>query len=125
MTTKRDTYLALALRCEQEEPSRELDARIGLARGGVADFTSSLDAAVALIGDEWSLKVSAWDNGYLGGHAWLMAPSSTYASDMKIWGEGHVARQPTDKTYSDAHAAFPRAICAAFFRALAAMEVKP
>jgi hypothetical protein len=64
MTAKRDDYLALALRCEKEEPSRKLDAEIGSTLEVYSDkgsalydwplrYTTSLDAAVTLVPEGW------------------------------------------------------------------------
>ena len=83
-------------------------------------YTRSLDAAMTLIGkvdgSQLSVRLSAWDGGKLGAHAWLFALSDRYMSDVKCWGEAHIG-WPGCKTIERAHSLFPLALCAACLRA--------
>ena len=87
------------------------------------EYTSSLDAAMTLIGDDWSIRLSAWDDGKLGAHAWLFAPSSPVMSDVKCWGEAHIG-WPDCHSYKEAHRHFALALCIAALRARAS-QAKP
>lgn len=61
-----NALIALAVRCEREEPSRELDRAIWLAIDPGAkptaadwdDYTISLDAAVTLVPEGWVFEIS-------------------------------------------------------------------
>lgn len=133
----------LALLEKAEGPSRKLDLRIQyavydtrdfdavfaghdehirevLAISQVPEYTRSLDAALTLRckanGNELAPRISVWDNGKLGAHAWLFAPSSRVMSDVKCWGEGHLG-WPNCHSIKRAISLLPLALCIASIKA--------
>lgn len=58
--SRSDELLALAARCEAEEPSRHLDLDILMAcqmPPGIKPYTTSLDAAVTLVPEGWTGRI--------------------------------------------------------------------
>jgi hypothetical protein len=113
MTTKRDTYLALARRCEQEEPSRHVDFLIRYHALGVPMtdtepcplFTSSLDAAVTLVPEGWE---------------WSYSNTRPHGHRIELWRDDNFSSVPS--AYSDKSKTFAQGVAAAGLRALAALE---
>jgi len=106
MTTKEE-YLALAERCEREEPGADLDSAIWKAlfpaepSANWEDYTSSLDAAVTLVPN---------GNGYIAGK------KSIDTADGVVFGSERTVRVTASTP--------ALALCAAALRARAAL-VKP
>lgn len=110
--------LELANRCETEEPSRELDHCIWWAlRPNVTgeepppSYTTSLDAAVTLVPDQWAWFVE-----------WIGAPFTEGMARLWIPGQ-RTLNLATEQVHVEAKTP-ALAICAAALRARAAM-VKP
>lgn len=124
MTTAAE-YIALAERCEREEPSRELDVEIALALGWQPEpdrdwnfwidpttpdrfrllrhYTTRLDDALTLV----SADVTAWRVGK-GSIAWAVVATGSYGAKNYV---AHTAQARTPEG----------ALCAAALRARAAM----
>lgn len=125
----RTRLLALADRCEREEPSRNLDWAIGditkspLHGFFMPTFSSSLDAAVTLMGERgWGLT---WDIKSV--HAGGIGLPANIGVCAYVW-TGHMTnkstfrRSPPVATFSEATKWLPRLICAAALRARAAVQ---
>lgn len=127
-STPSDTLRALADRCEQQAPSRELDIAIATALGwtrhkldpslwrdpenddgrprNVRRYTTSLDAAVTLVPE---------DCGFMLGKYWRKEPG--------IWWSAHLAWGTSGDGAEVFDLRSPAlALCAAALRAMAAME---
>jgi len=119
--------LALAERCEREEPSFDLDLAIqnavghdnifyGSPNGDLSDesdygpnhYTGSLDAAVTLVPEECGMDTSRY---------WLRKPASAVYAVSLLWGTKGENVEVLDCT------SLPRAICAAALRARAAIAL--
>lgn len=120
--TKAEQFEALALRCEQAVDSDgNLDKAILLALGyswrgmdywhsddkriwrNPSNFTASLDAALTLVPEGWSVSVSI--------------------NERHTWGQATMGRSyPTNKTIATEHRTPALALCAAALRARAQME---
>ena len=101
---ERETLLALADRCERERPGEDLDYAIGqtlpvvVGRPRMRHYTTSLDAAVALVPE---------------GCAWEVARSISYVDRAVVYGH--------DLHFDTEGSAPALALCAASLRARAAM----
>jgi len=107
MSAVRETLMAVAERCEREEPSQTLDFDILDALTPPATpwkykpYTTSLDAAVTLVPAGWSFFLGLSENGR---HAQVTL------------GRSH----PTNRTVIQEGRSLPLALCAAALRAKAA-----
>jgi len=119
-----DVLLALADRCEREEPSHDLDADIALANGwrvfpgdnwigphaqiAVPSYTTSLDAAVTLVPEHFSYEAT------------FSAAGDGAMRRARLWDWRRSARMADPDNHWEASAStLPLAICAAALRARA------
>lgn len=144
LATIKSNLLALADRCEREEPSKLLDAYIGPAVGAApklktiykrgeyrgnkrvvsrleqiwAPYTSSLDAAVTLMPDgQWGVNwdiESVFAKGFEGNVAICVYVWLGHPTNVDTF-----IRSPGCATYADGMKWLPRLICAAALRARA------